>query len=367
MDTWATSSLSPQIVGQWLSNPQLYEKVFPFSLRAQAHEIIRTWSFYTIVKSTFHFETLPWGDALISGWGIAGEGLGKISKSRGGGPMSPLEMISKYSADAVRYWAASTGPGKDAIISEDKIQVGMKLINKIWHVSRFCSQFIQEFHLDQAAGLPPLSPADRWILSRTQNLVRRVTALFENYDYAAAKAETETFFWHFADNYLEMAKQRLYTPESPLNTGARFTLYHVLLTLIKLFAPLLPHITEAVYLGVYTHPHSAASPPESIHTAAWPQPHPDLLDQAAESLGDTLVEIATHVRRFKSEHNLSLGTEISRVQLAAGTQEMASALEAAIPDLLSITRAAQIEIYPHSNLALELSPVTPSIHIRIDP
>src|SRR5438045_9502043 len=120
MDTWATSSMSPQIVGHWLTDKQLYEKVFPMNLRPQAHEIIRTWAFYTIVKSHHHFGLLPWKVIAISGWGLAAEGAGKISKSRGGGPMPPMHMIEKYSADALRYWAASTAPGKDALISADK-------------------------------------------------------------------------------------------------------------------------------------------------------------------------------------------------------------------------------------------------------
>ena len=113
MDTWATSSMSPQIAGRWLTDPALYGQVFPMSLRPQAHEIIRTWAFDTIVKSYHHFGELPWKNIAISGWGVAAAGAGKISKSRGGGPMPPMAMIEKYSADAVRYWAASTGPGKD--------------------------------------------------------------------------------------------------------------------------------------------------------------------------------------------------------------------------------------------------------------
>ncbi len=137
MDTWATSSLSPQIAGRWLTDNQLYEQVFPFSLRPQAHEIIRTWAFYTIVKSYHHFGRLPWKEIAISGWGLAGAGGEKISKSRGGGPMSPMKMIEKYSADAVRYWAASTGYGKDSTISEEKIQTGAKLVTKLWNVARF--------------------------------------------------------------------------------------------------------------------------------------------------------------------------------------------------------------------------------------
>lgn len=367
MDTWATSSLTPQIVGRWQADPQLYNRVFPFSLRAQAHEIIRTWAFYTLAQSIFHFDTLPWEAALISGWGIAGQGQGKISKSRGGGPLPPLKMIERYSADALRYWAASTGPGKDAIISEEKIQLGVKLVNKIWHVSRFCSQFIQDFQPDSLQALPPFSPADRWILSRTQNLIRRVTALFEAYEYAAAKAETETFFWHFADNYLEMVKQRLYGTESPTRTAAQFTLHHVLLALLKLFAPIMPHVTEAVYLGLFAASQSDHSPHASIHTAAWPQPQCDFLDQAAESLGDTLVEIATQVRRFKSEQSLSLGTELSRVQLGAASPELAASIELARPDLISITRARLLDIELQPNPAPSWSPVNPALRLHIEP
>jgi valyl-tRNA synthetase len=213
LDTWATSSLSPQIVGRWLKEPALYGKVFPFSLRPQAHEIIRTWAFYTIAKSQYHFDALPWANAAISGWGVAPEGSGKISKSRGGGPMSPMEMIELYSADAVRYWAASTGPGKDAIISEEKIQMGSKLVIKLWNVARFSQRFLTAYAPAGPVGdkMPNLSPADGWILARTQRLVRRVTDLFQRYEYSAAKSETEIFFWHdLADNYLEMAKVRLY-------------------------------------------------------------------------------------------------------------------------------------------------------------
>ena len=141
MDTWATSSLSPQIVGHWLTDKQLYEKVFPMNLRPQAHEIIRTWAFYTIVKSYHHFGVLPWEDIAISGWVVEGKGGGKISKSRGVS-MAPMEMIAKYSADAVRYWAASTGMGKDTTVSEEKIAMGSKLATKLWNVAKFSQRFL---------------------------------------------------------------------------------------------------------------------------------------------------------------------------------------------------------------------------------
>jgi valyl-tRNA synthetase len=364
MDTWATSSLTPQIVGGWSagedeSGEQLYENVFPFSLRPQGHEIIRTWAFYTIVKSLDHFAAIPWKDVSISGWGIAGEGMGKISKSRGGGPLAPMEMIERYSADAVRYWAASTGLGKNAVISEEKIQAGSRLVTKIWNTARFSERFLDSFDpeieitqaVDEKLSIPPVylsefTPADRWILSKTQRLVRRVTGLLEEYDHAAAKSEIESFFWDdFADNYLEMCKQRLYAGAHPRRKAACFTLYHVLLTTIQLFAPFLPFVTEEIYQGIFVGKERGSSgKPDSIHRSKWPVSDERFIDEAAELTGERLVAIATAVRRFKSERSLPLGTELQRLELVAQDQELASRLRDATSDLLSVTRARTIEV-----------------------
>jgi valyl-tRNA synthetase len=360
MDTWATSSLSPQIVGQWFPNRDgssnhLYQKVFPFSLRPQAHEIIRTWAFYTIVKSHFHFNELPWRDALISGWGIAGEGMGKISKSRGGGPMAPMEMIERYSADAVRYWTSSAGPGKDAIISEEKIQMGEKLVTKLWNVARFSQRFLEGY--TPPPSPPDLTPADRWILGRVQELIRRATDLFMDYDYAAAKNETEAFFWRdLADNYLEMCKQRLYDQANPQREAARYALYHTLLATLKLFAPLLPYITETVYLDLFApgldgyralqtnHTYPDEPAPISIHTSNWPRPDSALEDAHAIELGEILVEIASTVRRHKSENNLPLSSELDSLQLACSEPQLADDLMEATADLMSVCRVRQVQI-----------------------
>ena len=180
--------------------------------------------------------------------------------------MAPLEMIEKYSADAVRYWAASTGFGKDSVISEEKIATGAKLVTKLWNVAKFAERFL--------AGRPAhgqrqraLLPTDRWLLSRAQRLIARVTALFEAYDYAAAKSEIEAFFWRdLADNYLEMAKARLYEASGPAHEAARYTLGAVLLDTIKLFAPFLPHVTEEIYAGLFAAREGSAT----IHRASWP-------------------------------------------------------------------------------------------------
>lgn len=349
MDTWATSSMSPQIVGRWLSDPSLYTKVFPMSLRPQAHEIIRTWAFYTIVKNVFDFGAIPWRETMISGWGLAAQGAGKISKSRGGGPMAPMAMIEKYSADATRYWAASTGLGKDSVISEEKIQIGAKLVTKLWNVAVFSQRFLQDYRPPEEQ--PALSPADRWILSTLQRLTGRVTDLLANYDYAAAKSEIENFFWsHLTDNYLEMAKQRLYDAENPLHAGGQYTLSTVLLTIVKLFAPFLPYVTEEIYLGLF----AEIEGKPSVHRAKWPAVDDSLIGEAAEDLGELLVEIATAVRRYKSEHNLSLGSQLQQLQLATQNPDLAAALQAAAPDLMSITRAQTITTAAALDPALEI-------------
>ncbi|HEU5347775.1 MAG TPA: valine--tRNA ligase [Ktedonobacterales bacterium] len=363
MDTWATSSMSPQIVGQWLTDPELYQQVFPFVLRPQAHEIIRTWTFYTIVKSLYMFGTLPWREVAISGWGLASAGTAKISKSRGGGPISPNAIIEKYSADAVRYWAAGAGFGKDAIISEERIQAGAKLAIKLWNVARFTERVLADYPPAQTP--PELAPADRWLLARLAQLVERVTTLFTDYDYATAKAEVETFFWTaLADNYLELAKMRLYDPADPLAEGARYTLRIALLTTIKLFAPFLPYVTEEIYTTLF------ADEGSSIHRAAWPTatdlPATDAADNTqAEAFGDALVTIATAVRRYKSEHGLSLGAELARLQLATDDPTLADWLRASATDLRSVTRAATIAVTDQLDPTLCRLPTEGSVHIAM--
>lgn len=345
MDTWATSSMSPQIAGRWLAAPDLYGKVFPMSLRPQAHEIIRTWAFDTIVKSYHHFGALPWKHIAISGWGVAAAGAGKISKSRGGGPMPPMAMIEKYSVDAVRYWAASAGPGKDAIISEEKIMLGGKLITKLWNVASFSQRFLERYQpshdLSNTAALPAFTPTDRWLLSNLQHVIQRVTEHFQRYDYAAARNETEGFFWRvLADNYLEFAKERLYDEVHPLRGGARYALYHALLGTLKLFAPFFPYVTESIYGELF----AGSDGSDSIHLSRWPTASETLIDDGAESMGELLIEIATAVRRYKSEASLSLGTELQRLRLVTEEPAVANMLRAASVDIRSVTRAKVVEV-----------------------
>jgi valyl-tRNA synthetase len=200
-----------------------------------------------------------------------------------------------------------------------------------------------------------------------QRLIRRVTELVEGYDYAAAKSEIEAFFWReLADNYLEMAKQRLYDPSDPAHTAARYTLDCLLHTLLKLLAPFLPFVTEEIYQGLFANRESSSDcqselPADeeaqagfhSIHLASWPLADPSLESDEAEAVGEALVQIATAARRYKSEHNLALGYELDRLQLSAEVPAMASTLKLAYADLMSVTRARQIEILPQAAAGFE--------------
>jgi valyl-tRNA synthetase len=363
MDTWATSSMTPQIIGRFLDEEGFHNLIYPMSLRPQAHEIIRTWAFYTIVKSHHHFGVVPWRAAAISGWALAPHGWEKISKSRGGGPATPEEMVDRYSADAVRYWAASTGLGKDTIISEEKIQAGAKLVTKLWNVARFSEPFLKDYQ--PQSKLPSLTPTDRWLLSRIHNTIQLATSAFQDYDYSSAKSITEAYFWHdLADNYLELVKGRLYGRNGAARDGAIYTLYKSLLATIKLLAPILPHVTEEIYLTLYAS-HEASI---SLHRSPWPEGDPSWEDELADRFGEALVEAITTVRRYKSERHLPLATEIARLQITADSQTLRDQLHDIVLDLMSATRSKQVEVVDDLDPSLQqVSSVGIKIAMTFDP
>jgi valyl-tRNA synthetase len=249
-------------------------------------------------------------------------------------------MIETHSADAVRYWASSTGPGKDSVISEEKIQTGAKLATKLWNVARFSQRFLEGYQPEQTP--PALSTADRWILARLMQLIERTMTLFHQYDYAAARSEIEGFFWRdLSDNYLEMAKQRLYDTASSYHPGAKFTLHRVLESAIALFAPFLPYVTDRIYQAILRRENG----PVSVHLTAWPQVNPDLNDQSMLAVGEALIEIATAVRRFKSENQIALTTPLAHLHIDPQDDEfLAAALAGAQNDLSSVTRAHKITV-----------------------
>ncbi len=340
MDTWMTSSLTPQITGRWPDSDGLFNQIFPMSLRPQAHDIIRTWVFYTIVKSLYHFNTPPWTDIAVSGHGLSPEGH-KVSKSRTNNIADPLKVMNAYSADAIRYWAASGRLGEDSLISEEKIAVGHRLVNKLWNVTRFSYPFLIDYN--PPASVPSLVPTDKWVLSKLQSLVKEVSDSYEHYEHALAKNNIEAYFWDIvADNYLEMVKNRLYdqTDDVLKKQSAKYTLYQVLLALIKILAPIMPYITEEIYQLVFRR----CELKESVHLTGWPEINTELIDENAETIGKALVEIATLIRRHKSEKQLPMNTPLSYMKVTTPASSLLDELQGCIDDIKSVTRVESIEL-----------------------
>lgn len=257
--------------------------------------------------------------------------------------MSPGAMLQQHSADAVRYWAASTGTGKDAVISEEKIEAGEKLVTKLWNVYAFSRRFLGDDVPEKRVAR--LSLADRWILSTAARLIDRCTTALDNYDYATAKNETETYFWHhLADNYLEMAKGRLYDDQSDEGSGARYALYHAFECLLTLLAPFLPFVTDAIYRELY----SPANGVPSIHLATWPHGKESWLDPEAEEAGRILLSVAAGVRRYKSDRSLSLGASVERVVIGVPAHSL-QVISQSAADIRSVTRASEIDLVPASD------------------
>lgn len=339
MDTWATSSCSPFIIGRWLDDPAWFAQHFPANQRPQAHDIIRTWAFYTLVKSLYHTNEIPWQEIVISGHALS-TGRGKISKSKAHNEASPMELVELESADALRYWATSIKIGNDTPFNPETLAIGRRLVTKLWNASRFAERHLQGLISEQIAGPPPadLLPTDRWLLSRLAHTIAYATTELERNEYAAARAEVERFFWSdLCDNYLELVKARLYHEDNSARNAARWTLYHALLTTMKLLAPYLPYITEEIYQGLFRLLEGASS----IHLSSWPVARPEWLDPEGEEVGKGVLKLLQHVRRYKAEHSLSIGAEIPTLHISAGTA-LRTALETALIDIRSATRAQNI-------------------------
>nr|MDQ6910746.1 valine--tRNA ligase [Actinomycetota bacterium] len=295
MDTWATSSLTPQIAGFWEDDPDLFARVFPMDVRPQAHEIIRTWLFSTVARSHFEHNGLPWTDAAISGW-VLDPDRKKLSKSKGNAS-TPLPWIEQYGADGVRYWAASGRPGVDTVFDEGQMKVGRRLAIKILNASRFVLSIGGA--LDEAAHAD-LTLVDQSVLARLASVVEEATTAFEGYDYARALERTEAFFWVFCDDYLELAKGRAYGGQGPdAAASAHRALGLSLSVSLRLFAPFLPFVTEEVW---------SWSSDDSIHRTPWPTA--DALRAVAPdgepALLGMAVEVLSQVRKAKTAAQVSM-------------------------------------------------------------
>lgn len=319
MDTWATSSLTPQINARGIKDgyavdAERFEKLYPADLRPQAHEIIRTWSFYTIAKSMLHANTIPWTDLMLSGWCLAADKT-KMSKSKGN-VVTPKALIIEKGADSVRYWASNSKLGVDIAYSEETFKIGNKLINKLWNASKFVSIHLNNLTSKPASVISDVESGaishqtDKWILSRLHIVIDEATRSFEEFEYSEARSFVEEFFWKdFCDNYLELIKARIYD-ESAGNVKGRasaiHTIYHVLKTLYSLFAPFMPYLTEELNAQMFGG--------ESIHKrGSWPKLGNYWIDSDIISQGEDLMAVLELVRKYKSVNNLSLKVELAEV------------------------------------------------------
>ncbi|WP_326555186.1 valine--tRNA ligase [Micromonospora sp. NBC_01813] len=329
MDTWATSSLTPQIAGKWGTDDDLFQRVFPMDLRPQAHEIIRTWLFSSVVRSHLEHGGLPWSHAAISGW-VLDPDRKKMSKSKGN-VVTPLALLEEYGSDAARYWAVNGRPGTDTTFDTGQMKVGRRLAMKILNASRFV------LGLGGPAETATVTEAlDRAMLAELASVVEEATDALDGYDYARALERIEQFFWRFCDDYLELAKSRGYGERgSAPAESARAALTIALATLLRLFAPFLPFVAEEVWSWWRT---------GTVHQAAWPKG--DQLRAAADGADATALTVASQViaaiRKAKSEAKLSMRADVSKV-LVRAEPAMLVALGSVAADLRAAGRVAWLD------------------------
>ena len=344
LDTWATSSLTPQIAGGWEEDNDLFRRVFPMDMRPQGHDIIRTWLFSTMTRSHHEFGCAPWSHAAISGW-ILDPDRKKMSKSKGN-VVTPLDLFETYGTDAVRYWAGSGRPGVDTAYSEDQMKVGRKLANKLLNVTKFVLQFGAPSD-NQSLDAGVSDPIDRSMLAKLDEVITEATEAFDAFDYARALERTEAFFWWFCDNYVELVKGRTYDEARPdAADSAKRALRAALSTVQRLFAPVLPFVSEEAWSWWNE---------SSIHVAPWPT-RSALPDDAFgdPTLVDATIDVLTQVRRAKTEAKRSQRAVVDTLVVTA-PERLHAALDAGRADLLDAGSIRSLTVLDGNALAVEVA------------
>ena len=308
MDTWATSSLTPQIAGSWGIDNELFNKIFPMDLRPQSHEIIRTWLFSTVVRSHLEENSLPWKNTSISGW-ILDPDRKKMSKSKGN-VVTPIDLLKEYGSDAVRYWAAMGRPGTDTAFDTGQMKIGKRLAVKILNASKFALSLNATLNKEDVK-----LEADHALLNKLAQVVDSATKAFEKYDYTKALEVTESFFWSFTDDYVELVKERTYGKQGEESANsAKAALGITIHTLLKLFAPFVPFVSEEVWSWWQK---------GSVHNQTWPKPEEI---SANKSIGIENLELVTKVlaeiRKAKTEKQLSMKAEVLELEIKTKNEEI---------------------------------------------
>ncbi|HXY91593.1 MAG TPA: valine--tRNA ligase [Acidimicrobiia bacterium] len=345
MDTWATSSLTPQIACNWETDHDLFARTFPMDLRPQGPEIIRTWLFDTIVRSQFEHGELPWRDTTINGW-ILDPDRKKMSKSKGN-VVTPMKLLEDFGSDAVRYWAVRARPGVDTAFDEGEMRIGRRLAIKILNASKFALGVMGD---DIASPESVEEPLDRSMLAALHGVVETATRAFDEYDYARALEHTERFFWTFCDDYVELVKQRAYGARGEVPAdSARAALAVALSTLLRLFAPLLPFVTEEVWSWWHE---------GSVHVAGWPTMEELGPSRDDTSVYDVAATVLGEIRKAKSSAQRSMRTEVTSAVVSL-PPALSQPLELAIDDVREAGRIVgdlDVEAADDLRVDVELAP-----------
>jgi valyl-tRNA synthetase len=346
MDTWATSSLTPQIACGWETDTDLFERTFPMDLRPQGPEIIRTWLFDTVVRSHFEHGALPWADTAINGW-ILDPDRKKMSKSKGN-VVTPMALLEQFGSDAVRYWAVRARPGVDTAFDEGEMKIGRRLAIKILNASKFALGVIG----DDAPPPDDVDAAlDRSMLGALHDVVVASTRAFDEFDYARALEVTERFFWGFCDDYLELVKQRAYgVLGDDAARSARAALAVALSSLIRLFAPHLPFVSEEVWSWWR---------PGSVHRAPWPAVEELGVAGGDTSVYDVVAAVLGEVRKAKSTAQRSMRTEVAHLEVRLPA-ELSQPLALALDDLREAARVTgEIDLVEADELDVDVELAPP--------
>lgn len=307
MDTWATSSVTPLIIRELVSDEATKQKLFPATLRPNAFEIIRTWDFYSIVKSHYHFNKLPFSDIMISGHGLDEQGR-KISK-RLGNYIPSEKLLEEYGADAIRYWATGATLGQNLRFNVQEVKKGKKTTIKLWNVARLILMSLGDYKIGKTSD--DLEPADLWIFQELNETIKNVSKAFDGYTYAKAKDEVDLLFWSkFTDYYLEFIKYRLAGNDEKSKLAARYTLTRVFLAILKMYAPIMPFITEELYHLIF----KDTDGEKSIHVASWPSEEKIKSGKDISDFPQAILAI-DEIRKYKSENGMSLGFELEEYKL----------------------------------------------------
>lgn len=336
MDTWNTSSLTPQINTKWPKSSKNLK--LPMSLRPQAHDIIRTWTFYTIVKSVFHENKMPWKNIAVSGYVVA-KGKEKISKSRGNAPTDPEQLLKSYPADAIRYWAANGRLGVDTVFSEEQFKIGRRLLTKLWNAFRFCKDHIEDYKKEDKVELDVLND---WLYQKFSETVDRYIKYFENYEHTNALETIEKFFWQiFCDNYLELVKDRIFNPDdydSTTMSATRHTMYNVGFGILQLFAPFVPHVTEKLFQLLFKEKEDCSS----LHITKLDESRFKTNKSDVKNMVDSLVEVVSIARKLKSEQKLSLKVEVEELCLHSSDKKLLDFMKAQEKIISGVTKAKKV-------------------------